>query len=139
MRAGLGGLRLAHAEAAAQEAALRTAATGGAQGHPRMPGGVRNLAAVILRDVAVAMTQPVAHALAKCSLITPLLEVGLMVTSGSVQHLPLQAALFTRWLEGGAATGYSFASVQACMCHSIRMPFVLSACGLLCHAQHNEK
>ena len=74
VRASLGSFQLAHAEAAAQEA-LPSTATGAAELDTRRPGKVRNVAAIILSGVAVGMTQPAAHAVAKCGLVNPLLEV----------------------------------------------------------------
>ena len=80
VRAALGSLQLAHAEAAAQEA-RHSATPGAAQPDPRKPHETRHQAASILLGASQGMTPPVSRALASQGLVGPLLQVGFRVDS----------------------------------------------------------
>lgn len=74
LKGGLGSFRLAHAEAAAQEALL-SRGRGAAQLDPCRPRNARTAAVAIVQDTATGLTPVMARILAKRGLVGPLLQV----------------------------------------------------------------
>ena len=95
VRGGLGGLQLARAEAAAQEALL-SSTLGTARPDPWKPHQTSLEAALVLQCVAHGMTSAGARSLAKQGLVGPLLEVSPAITPSAVLKQALPAALEPR-------------------------------------------